>query len=140
VKIKYTFLTGEIIEIEVDDCLGAEISEIEHRSNLKDRAETRRHHSIEGLGKRGVHFADPKSNVAAVIELKETIAELKSDLEKLRVAILSLQPQQQELIQKIFFEERSIASVAAEDGVNEAAVRNRMQKIFKRLKNYFEKS
>jgi RNA polymerase sigma-70 factor (ECF subfamily) len=140
VKIKYTFVTGEIVEIEIDDQLGAEISEIEHKSDLKDRAETRRHHSIEQLGEQGVHFADPKSNIAAVIELKETMAELRADLEKLRKAILALQPQQQDLIQKIFFEERSIASIAAEDGVNEAAIRNRMYKICKRLKNYFEKS
>lgn len=138
-KIKYTFVTGEIIEIEVDDCLGAEIQAIDHQANFKDRAETRRHHSIEQLGEQGVHFADPKSNIAALIELKETIAELRSDLEKLRAAIHSLQPQQQELVQKIYFEERTIASIAAEDGVNEAAIRNRLHKIYKRLKNYFEK-
>jgi len=140
VKIKYTFVTGEIVEIEIDDCLGAEISEIEHKSDLKDRAETRRHHSIEQLGEQGIHFADPKSNIAAVIELKETIAELRSDLEKLRKAILALQPQQQELVQQVFFEGKSMAEIARAEGVTPKAIQDRINKIKNRIRNYFEKS
>lgn len=139
-KIKYTFVTGEIVEIEIDDCLGAEISEIEHKSDLKDRAETRRHHSIEQLGEQGIHFADPKSNIAAVIELKETIAELRSDLEKLRKAILALQPQQQELVQQVFFEGKSMAEIARAEGVTPKAIQDRINKIKNRIRNYFEKS
>ena len=139
-KIKYTFVTGEIVEIEIDDCLGEKISEIEHRSDLKDRAETRRHHSIEQLGEQGVHFADPKSNIAAVIELKETIAELRSDLEKLRAAIHSLQPQQQELVKQIYFEGKSMAEIARTEGVTPKAIQDRMNKIKNRIRNLFEKS
>jgi len=140
VKIKYTFVTGEIIEIEVDDCLGAEIQAIDHQANLKDRAETRRHHSIEQLGEQGVHFADPKSNIAAVIELKETIAELRSDLEKLRAVIHSLQPQQQELVKQIYFEGKSMAEIARTEGVTPKAIQDRMNKIKNRIRNLFEKS
>lgn len=139
-KIKYTFVTGEIIEIEVDDCLGAEIQAIDHQANLKDRAETRRHHSIEQLGEQGVHFADPKSNIAAVIELKETIAELRSDLEKLRAVIHSLQPQQQELVKQIYFEGKSMAEIARTEGVTPKAIQDRMNKIKNRIRNLFEKS
>lgn len=139
-KIKYTFVTGEIIEIEVDDCLGSEIQAIDHQANLKDRAETRRHHSIEQLGEQGIHFADPKSNVASVIELKETIAELRSDLEKLRAAIHSLQPQQQELVKQIYFEGKSMAEIARTEGVTPKAIQDRMNKIKNRIRNLFEKS
>lgn len=139
-KIKYTFVTGEIIEIEVDDCLGAEIQAIDHQANLKDRAENRRHHSIEQLGEQGIHFADPKSNIAAVIELKETIAELRSDLEKLRAAIHSLQPQQQELVKQIYFEGKSMAEIARTEGVTPKAIQDRMNKIKNRIRNLFEKS
>ena len=139
-KIKYTFVTGEIVEIEVDDCLGAEIQAIDHQANLKDRAETRRHHSIEQLGEQGVHFADPKSNIAAVIELKETIAELRSDLEKLRAVIHSLQPQQQELVKQIYFEGKSMAEIARTEGVTPKAIQDRMNKIKNRIRNLFEKS
>jgi len=140
VKIKYTFVTGEIIEIEVDDCLGAEIQAIDHQANLKDRAETRRHHSIEQLGEQGNHFADPKSNIAALIELKETIAELRSDLEKLRAVIHSLQPQQQELVKQIYFEGKSMAEIARTEGVTPKAIQDRMNKIKNRIRNNFEKS
>jgi len=139
-KIKYTFVTGEIIEIEVDDCLGAEIQAIDHQANLKDRAETRRHHSIEQLGEQGNHFADPKSNIAALIELKETIAELRSDLEKLRAVINSLQPQQQELVKQIYFEGKSMAEIARTEGVTPKAIQDRMNKIKNRIRNNFEKS
>jgi len=139
-KIKYTFVTGEIIEIEVDDCLGAEISEIEHKSNLKDRAETRRHHSIEGLGELGVHFSDPKSNTAAFVELKETLAELRADLDKLRAAIQSLQPQQQELVKQIYFEGKSMAEIARAEGVTPKSIQDRMNKVKNRIRTLFEKS
>jgi DNA-directed RNA polymerase specialized sigma subunit, sigma24 homolog len=55
-----------------------------------------------------------------------------------RVASGELLPQQRELIQKIHYQKRTIASVAAEEGVTEGAIRDRLRKTYKRLRKYFE--
>ena len=57
-KIEYEFVNGEINEVEVDAALGAQILETEHKMELRDRAETRRHDSYDALRRKGVQFAD----------------------------------------------------------------------------------
>jgi hypothetical protein len=57
-KIKYSFVTGETCEIEANNELSTMIMTIEHESSAKDRAETRRHHSIEALAEQGTEIAD----------------------------------------------------------------------------------
>jgi predicted DNA-binding protein YlxM (UPF0122 family) len=47
-------------------------------------------------------------------------------------------PQQQALLKKVFFEERSIVSVAREEGVGESAIRDRLKRIEKKLKIFLE--
>lgn len=53
--------------------------------------------------------------------------------DKLKVAIETLQPQQKALIQKVFYENRTNVDIAAEEGVSEAAIRNRLKKIYANL-------
>lgn len=61
-------------------------------------------------------------------------AEHESRLDKMQAAIKNLQPQQQELIQKVFYQKRSNVDIAAEEGVSEAAIRNRLKKILASLR------
>lgn len=51
-------------------------------------------------------------------------------LDKLRDAVEALQPQQKDLVYKVFFEGRTCTSIAAEDGVSKAAISNRLKKIY----------
>lgn len=60
-------------------------------------------------------------------------AEHEDKLQKLKAAIKTLQPQQQALIQKVFYEGRTNVDIAAEEGVTEAAIRNRLKKIYANL-------
>lgn len=69
--------------------------------------------------------SDPLENIIQFIE--ET--EHKEKIDKLRTAIETMQPQQKELIKKVFFEKRTNVSIAAEEGVSETAIRNRLKKI-----------
>jgi DNA-directed RNA polymerase specialized sigma24 family protein len=46
----------------------------------------------------------------------------------------SLQPRQRELFEKVYIQRRSYTSIAAEEGVTEAAIRNRLKKIHEKLK------
>ena len=57
-------------------------------------------------------------------------AEHEDKLQKLKAAIQTLQPQQISLIQKVFYENRTNVDIAAEEGVTEAAIRNRLKKIY----------
>lgn len=74
--------------------------------------------------------ANPLESIIKSIE--ET--EHKEKIDKLRVAIETLKPQQQELIKKVFFEKRTNVSIATEEGVTEAAIRNRLKKIYDNLR------
>ena len=127
-NIKYEFLTGEIIEIEVSDDIAEVAIEIERDTYNSNRRETRRHNSIEDMEGQGLQFDDKGVAVATIVEEKETNEALQNALDKLL-------PQQKELVQKVFFQGMSIAQIARAEGVNEAAIRNRLNKIYKKLKN-----
>jgi len=137
-KIKYTFVTGETVEIEVDAELGNVVIAIEHDQLNRDRAETRRHSSLDQLADAGFDVADKAAGPAAVSEQKEAIAEHLADLAKLKKAMSELLPQQQDLIHKVYFENRTMASIAAEEGIGESAIRNRLKKIYAKLKNLLD--
>ena len=46
-----------------------------------------------------------------------------------------LLPQQQELVMKVYFQDKSITEIAREEKVTEGAIRDRLKKIYKKLKN-----
>ena len=60
-------------------------------------------------------------------------AEHDDKLQKLKAAIKTLQPQQQALIKKVFYDGLTNVYIAAEEGVTEAAIRNRLKKIYTNL-------
>ena len=59
--------------------------------------------------------------------------EHEDKLKKLKAAIGTLQPQQKVLIQKVFYQNRTNVDIAAEEGVSETAIRNRLKKIYANL-------
>ncbi|HAL74162.1 MAG TPA: sigma-70 family RNA polymerase sigma factor [Clostridiales bacterium] len=133
-KIKYTFVTGETVEIEVDAELGNVVIAIEHDQSNRDRAETRRHSSLDQLAAAGFDPADKAAGPAAVFEQKEAIAAHLTNLAKLRKVMSELLPQQQDLIRKIYFENRTMTSIANEEAVSVAAIHDRLKKIHQKLK------
>jgi RNA polymerase sigma factor (sigma-70 family) len=127
-KFTYRYVTGEVVEIEVDDKLGEQIATIEHESELKDRAETRRHQSIDQMHEEsGFDIADPSFNVNSF-----------NDQISLQDAISKLTPPQQFLIRRIYFEGLSLTDVSRIEGVTEGAVRKRLNKALVALKNIFD--
>lgn len=127
-NIKYEFLTGEVIEVEVSDNIGEVLIEIEKDDYNSDRRETRRHNSIEGKQEKGLQFKAAGDDIVAIIEEKEVNDNLHNALNK-------LMPQQKDLIQKVYFEGMSIAEIALNEGVGESAIRDRFNRIYKKLKN-----
>jgi len=121
--IKYEFLTGEVVEVEVSDDIGEISIEIDRNIYNSNRRETRRHNSIFSMEEKGHQLKDDSCGIEVALEEKERTENLKRALEKFL-------PQQRDLIQKLFYEELSIVEIARQKGVTEAAIRNRLKKIY----------
>lgn len=130
-KIRYEFANGEISEVEVSEELGRTLAEMTHRAALRDRAETRRHVSLDKLLLLGAQIGDGSPSV-------EELTEQALDMATLRRAVDQLEPQQRALVQKVFYENRTIASIAREEGVNPATVSHRLERIYRKLNKIFE--
>nr|WP_300870008.1 sigma-70 family RNA polymerase sigma factor [uncultured Acetatifactor sp.] len=127
-KITYEFVTGEISEVEVDERLGGMLLDLDRQQENNDQKETRRHVSLDGMDYEGELFASAEDTERAV--------EHREDMARLYSAMEALSPSQRELVKKVYFEERKIMDIAAEEGVSEAAIRNRLKKIYSRLKKF----
>lgn len=89
--------------------------------------------SDEDATDRNPYLIDPEPNPMENLIQSIDADEHENRLAKLRSAIDTLQPQQKALIQKVFYEGRSYVDIAAKEGVTEAAIRNRIKKIFNNL-------
>lgn len=127
-KIKYEFLTGETVEIDVPETIGKVLTGIDKDAKNNDRRESRRHHSMDALTELGVQLAAASEELTDAIEVRET-------REALRQALDKLLPQQRKLLQKIYFGNgRTIADVAREEGVTVSAISHRLDLIYKKLR------
>lgn len=66
-RIKYQFLTGETVEIDVPDHIGEVSIAIERDMLNSNRRETRRHNSLSRMEEAGAQFADASGNVAELL-------------------------------------------------------------------------
>lgn len=126
-NIKYEFLTGEIVDVKVPDEIAEVSIELDRDIYNSNHRETRRHNSVENLQEQGIQVIDKWADVISAIEKLETSEILQNALD-------NLLPQQRALIYKVFIKGMSISSIAREEGVNEGAIRNRLRKIYKKLK------
>lgn len=90
--------------------------------------ETRRHVALEVLDPEGRNITDGLNTLATLIR--------EEQFEELRQAIQHLQPQQKELVYRLFWEDEKQADIAREQGVSKAALTGRMKKIYAVLKKF----
>ena len=128
-KITYEFVTGEISEVEVDERLGGMLLDLDRQQYNNDQKETRRHVSLDSMDYEGELFASAEDTERAV--------EHREDMARLYSAMEFLSPSQRELVEKVYFEERKITDIAREEGVSHVAVRDRLERIYKKIKNNF---
>lgn len=127
-KIKYEFLTGEAVEIEVSEAIGKVLIGIDKEAKNSDRRESRRHNSMDALTELGVQLAAASEELTDAIEAQET-------REALRQALGKLLPQQRKLLKKMYFGDgRTIADIAREEGVTISAISHRLDLIHKKLR------
>lgn len=131
-KITYEFVTGEISEVEVDERLGGMLLDLDRQQYNNEQKETRRHFSLDGMDYEGEMFATAEDTEGEAVR-REDMARLYSAMEILSSA-------QRELVKKVYFEERKITDIAREEGVSHVAIRDRLERIYKKLKIIFNQT
>ena len=114
-------IPGEVTEVEVDDELGKYITEMDEADFNLNRKETRRHTYMSVLEEKGCYKPDDS-------EPQDDI------LKELMAAIEKLQPQQKELLIRVYWNKELQKDIAAEEGVSERAISGRMKRIINFLK------
>jgi RNA polymerase sigma factor (sigma-70 family) len=152
-RINYIYYTSEGTKIVIapgeDGVTEADI-ELLHTMDDKEVDEQRRYdyrvpahldayHDGENdaADDRNKYLADDSVNPEALYITNEEEQEHQAYLDKLTAAMECLLPQQKELFKKVYLDKRSNTDIAAEEGVTEAAIRNRLKKIQEKLKKYF---
>ena len=132
-KINY-YVNGTMVEIEVEDDFASKYNELDHES--KKAAERHRWHKRKHLLRLDVIDEDDEILASSDEDIEETAIK-NEEYNTLHKALKTLLPQQQELIKKIYFEGKTQIEVAKELGITDAAVRNRLKKIFEKIKKVF---
>ena len=131
-KIKYE-LNGEWVEIEVTDSFAESYELITRESTRNDWKHNKRnqkyHASLEVLTESGFQIASDEPTPAEEFEKHEQIA-------MLRQALTTLTKDQQWLITEVYFKGRPQIEIANELGLDPTAIRNRLRKIYKRIKKF----
>lgn len=133
-KIKYEFVTGEKLEIEVEDNIGEIVVEMEVLQSRQNRAETRRHNSLESMqeqrpGHNPRQFINEKSDIEQYIVDSE-------ERERLHQAIGKLEVKDALIVQKYFFDNKTMSEIGSELGVSTMAILKRLKKIPEKIKKF----
>ena len=131
-KIRYAHAYGKVIELDVSTEVGTFYLAAVEAEKKNDRRNMRpdRHTPLSAFDYEGSVF-DAGVDVA-------TEALRRIEAAALNEAIARLSPRQRELVSKVYFEGRSLVSIAADEGVGESAIRDRMKRICKKLKKHLE--
>jgi len=135
-KIKYEFMTGERLELEVDDNIGEIIIEMEKTQSRRNRTETRRHNSLEFMqeireGYLPMQFADERTDI-------EQIMIDSDEKERLHRAIQKLDCKDAMIVKKYYFEEKTMVEIGKELSISTMAVSKRLKKIPDKIKKLWK--
>lgn len=125
-KIRYEFVNGEVSEIEVDDSLGELLVDFDRQQYNNDHRETRRHVSLDGMDYKGELFASAEDTEGELLRREDTA--------RLMEAMEALSPSQRKLVLKVYFNGRSLVSIAAEEGVSHVAIVRRLNRIYEKIR------
>ena len=125
-KISYGFVTGEVSEVEVDESLGGILLDLDRQQENSDQKETRRHFSLNSMDYEGELFASAEDTEGELLRREDTA--------RLMEAMEALSPSQRELVLKVYFNGRSLVSIAAEEGVSHVAIVRRLNRIYEKLR------
>ena len=127
--IKYKFLTGEKIEIEVSNRFGETMLQIDNEIKNSNRRETRRHQSLNELNDK----ADLITGES--IDIGKDILQ-KFEIDKLYNARSKLKPSEQELIHKLYLDKQPMmqAEYAKINKTSVGSIKMQVQRVKAKLK------
>ena len=120
--------TAKVLE-QVDEATRKAYLQGEYEMYIADVNYKRRTQSLERSFENGFDIVDERQDVEEIVA-----REMKN--ERVRKAIEQLEPQQQWIVEQIYFDGRSHISVAKELGVTEGAIRDRLRRIYKKIKKF----
>lgn len=133
-KIKYEFVTGEKLEIEVEDNIGEIVVEMEVLQSRRNRTETRRHNSLEFLQEQHPG-RNPRQFIDAKADIEHQILEA-DERERLHQAIGKLERRDALIVHKYYFENMTMSEIGSELGVSAMAISKRLKKIPGKIKKF----
>ena len=104
----------------------------EWKTERKNRAETRRHNSLERLLDAGWDVAGKEIDFVGDMD-KEKIVSL------LQIVEQNLEPQQKKLLWEIYVERKTLEEIGAMENVSKVAIHNRLEKILKKFRKILKK-
>lgn len=130
-KRAYHFV-NETVEIEVEEKWDQVLKELDRLEYNNNHKETRRHSSLDDPAGKGVHIPS-EDNL-------EEMAERLEELETLKQAVATLGQAQKDLLRRIYLLEEKQTEIARREGVQRAAISKRLDRIYRLMKKFFEKS
>ncbi|MDR2671890.1 MAG: sigma-70 family RNA polymerase sigma factor [Coriobacteriales bacterium] len=132
-KVEYTyrFVNGDEVTIKID-ATRKELLEDFDREEYNNNRTARRHRIPLETIENSEGFEGLNDNLPAQ-EYEKT--EMRAALRK---AVEGLSPQQQELIDRIFFEDIQQSEIAREEGVSRAAITQRLNRVLEKLKKLLD--
>lgn len=113
--------------IQVPDDFFFKFQEMEKERKNSNQRETRRHASLSKALDSGFNIKDTNPTAEDKLLVQDEYEELYS-------AIAYLTPNQQNLINKIYFQDMTVGQVAKEEGVTSQAISNRLKRIMIQLR------
>lgn len=126
-EIIYKFQDGTKQVVKIEDDIYEQYENLDTQEKRVDRRESRRHTSLNYLNEQGIDFEDESGN----LEKNLLNDEFKNQLQN---AISLLNEKQQDLIQQVFYQNKTLSDIAKEKGISKSAITQQMQVIYKNLK------
>ena len=139
IVVKFKLDKHRFIRLEVEKEKLPLVRENNREISRNEKREVRHEsiYSLEAIAEgEGNELADETTNAEEEIIERETIAERNK---RLYAAIRTLSPRQQEVIHKVYFEEKSQRAASKDLGVSEAAISIQLTRAMRKLKKLLEK-
>lgn len=132
-KIYYEFVTGEKLDLEVDDSVGEIVIELEVSQSRRNRTETRRHNSLESMQEPQSGHS-PRQFVDERVDIEQFIVD-SDERERLHQAVGQLEERDALIVRRYYFENKTMEEIGREIGISAMAVSKRLKKIPEKLKS-----
>ena len=126
-KIKYEF-ANETVEIEVDEQWGSVLIDLDRQEYNNNQTETRRHCSLDAINLDENWLPSDENTELSVLQ--------HLDNQRLYAAIAQLNPRQQSLICRVYFEGLSFADIARAEGRDASGIAKATARAVKKLKKF----